>query len=318
MSPVLTTDITAAAAALAGGELVAFATETVYGLGADAANPAAVDALYRAKKRPREHPVIVHLADFAGAGEWAARVPAAARALARAFMPGPLTLLLPRLAGLPHLAHLSGGEWVALRVPAHPLARRLLEAFGGGVAAPSANRFGALSPTSARHVAAEFAELERLLILDGGDCAVGIESTIVGFEGDAAFIVRPGDVSAQMIRDAGVALVPPPRAVAAPGTLARHYAPRTPLRVMAAGEIAEQVAAAGAAGLAVAVLSRERVEGAAAWRQAAETPAQYARELYRHLRELDGAAAGLIIVEQPPAAPEWEAINDRLRRAAAG
>ena len=307
----LTTDIAAAAAALARGRLVAFATETVYGLGADAANAAAVAALYRAKNRPPAHPVILHLASFAAAGDWAHPIPPAAAALAERFMPGPLTLLLPRRKPLPHL---PGSPLIAVRVPAHPLAQLLLQTFGGGVVAPSANRFGGLSPTSAHHVAAEFADQDELLILDGGDCTVGIESTIAGFQGGSAFIVRPGDISAEMIAASGVDVITASATPAAPGTLARHYAPKKPLWLVEEKAVAAHLTAnSPAAGL----LSPQAVRGAALWRQAAAAPAQYAHELYRHLRELDEAAVERILVVKPPATAAWRAINDRLQRAAA-
>lgn len=311
MPTVLTTDIAAAAAALNAGRLVAFATETVYGLGAAAADPRAVAALYRVKNRPPAHPVIVHLADFSAVTAWAAAVPAAAQVLAELHMPGPLTLLLPRQ---PHLSHLPGGALIAVRVPAHPLAQQLLRAFGGGVVAPSANRFGAVSPTSAQHVVSEFAEWEEeILVLDGGDCAVGIESTIVGFAGDAAYIARPGGVRAEDIRAAGVSLTEAPAGLAAPGRLAKHYAPRTPLLLLEETEIAAHIATAG---VRAAVLSPQEVAGAVVWRRAAVDAVEYARELYRNLRELDAAGAEVIIAAELPQTEEWSAVNDRLEKAA--
>ena len=308
--PTIITDISAAAAALAEGRLVAFATETVYGLGAAAGDAVAVAALYRAKNRPPDHPVILHLADFAGASAWAAAVPAAARALAACHMPGPLTLLLPRQ---PHIPHLPGGDLIAIRVPAHPQAQALLRAFGGGVVAPSANRFGALSPTCAQHIAGEFPEMDDLLILDGGVCEVGIESTIVGFQGEDAYIARPGAVTAEMIRAAGIAVVPAPAGLAAPGRLPRHYAPRTPLLLLEEAEVAPHIAKTGAA---AAVLSPQECAGAVAWRRAPADAGEYAHALYRHLRELDAAGAAVMLVAKPPQTPEWAAVNDRLQRAA--
>ena len=315
----MTTDIAAAAAALAAGRLVAFATETVYGLGADAANPDAVAAVYQAKRRPPHHPVIVHLADFSAAGKWAAHIPAAAQRLAAYFMPGPLTLLLPRQQ---QMTHLPGGDLIALRVPAHPLAQALLKKFGGGVVAPSANRFGAVSPTCAAHVADEFADTADLLILDGGDCSLGIESTIVGFPtaaGDDAYIIRPGSISAAMLRHVGVRLVAPPSgaaAVAAPGALPRHYAPRTRFMLVPPATLAATVAARAAAGEKVGVLSRQRLPHAAVWECVASEPANYAQALYRLLRRLDAADTTLLIAERPPDDEDWEAVHDRLRRAA--
>ena len=313
-APIISTDVNAAAECLRAGGLVAFATETVYGLGADAANAAAVSALYRLKQRPSAHPVIVHLADFNAAGEWARDIPLAAKQLAQHFMPGPLTLLLPRQA---HLQHLAGGDLIALRLPAHPLAQQLLRAFGGGVVAPSANRFGAVSPTCARHVADEFADLSDLLILDGGDCSVGIESTIVGFTGEDVFIVRPGNISAAQIRAIGITLTTAPTDISAPGTLARHYAPRTPLLLMPPQAIEAYLHAHPQT--ICGVLSPHQPTGAAnmaVWQQAADNATQYAHELYRHLRTLDSAAISQMIIATPPATEEWAAIHDRLKRAA--
>lgn len=309
-APAFTQDVSAAAAALREGRLVAFPTETVYGLGADAANADALAALYRLKNRPAEHPVIVHLADFAAAGEWAADIPAAAQTLAQKFMPGALTLLLPRRADI--AAPPAAGGQIALRVPVHPLAHGLLREFGGGVAAPSANRFGGVSPTCTQHVADEFCDQGDLLILDGGGCAIGIESTIVGFQDEKAFIARPGGISAEMIEGAGVALAPAPDSVRAPGALANHYAPHAPLYLVAEDDLPRLLADAPPAG----VLSRQRPQGAAAWRPAAQNARQYAHNLYRHLRALDSAAPGRILVARPPDTPDWRAVNDRLRRAA--
>lgn len=307
-APVITTDIAAAAAALAAGRLVAFATETVYGLGAAAAQPAAVAELYRVKQRPSTHPVIVHIADFAAASEWASDIPPPAQQLARHFMPGPLTLLLPRQ---PHITHLPG-DLIALRIPAHPLAHTLLQKVGSGVVAPSANRFGALSPTCAQHVADEFADAD-LLILDGGDCPVGIESTIVGFSGETAYIARPGQLGRAALAATGIRIIDPPAAVSAPGTLARHYAPRTPLHLIDENEMNAMIASQPRQ--KIGVLSPQRPAGAIVWRQAATAAAQYARALYRHLRSLDDADTTLILVSRPPGGEEWEGIHDRLKRA---
>ena len=296
--PTVGNDIEEAARRLRGGKIVAFATETVYGLGAKADNPRAVAAMYALKGRPRNHPAIVHLADFSQAEEWA-EVPECGRRLAAAFMPGALTLLLPaRATGI--------GKTVAVRVPAHPQARCLL-AKSGSVMAPSANRFGRLSPTTAAHVSSEFPNSD-IYILDGGDCPVGVESVIVGCLDGNLSVLRPGVITAEQIAAvAGRALSPPP-AVVAPGCLPRHYAPQKPLFLQSAAQL-----------LAIknaAVLSQRQPPAVAHWRQAAAQPQQYARQLYRLLRELDATTADSIVVETPPTTSDWAAVNDRLRRAA--
>jgi len=216
-------DLEAAVRLLRAGELVAFPTETVYGLGADAANPAAVARVFAAKGRPADHPLIVHLADQACVPDWASEFPETARQLARAFWPGPLTLVLPRSARVP-MAVTGGQDSVALRVPAHPVAQALLRAFGGGVAAPSANRYGRVSPTRAEHVREELGD-RVALILDGGECAVGLESTIVSCLAGQVALLRPG-----MIGRAAVESVVGPLATSAagaprvPGSTRAHYA----------------------------------------------------------------------------------------------
>jgi L-threonylcarbamoyladenylate synthase len=307
--PVIGTKIETGAAQLCAGKLVAFATETVYGLGADAQNPEAVERLYALKKRPRNHPVIIHLADFSAASLWAAEIPQVAKKLAAAFMPGPLTLLLP--AG-PAAAHTTGGgKTVALRVPAHPQAQQLLAVFGGGVAAPSANRFGRLSPTTAAHVREEFSTVEDLYILDGGSCTVGIESTIVSCLNERLSIMRPGMLSADDITTAANGeLLPPSGFLRVPGGLPCHYAPNTPL--LLAPDVAWQRPPAKT----IAALSRHRPDAVPKplWRQATDNIDDYAHRLYALLRELDAMQADIIWVESPP--PQWTAVTDRLKRAA--
>ena len=228
-----------AVAVLRAGKLVAFPTETVYGLGADASNVTAIRKVFAAKQRPVDHPLIVHLADTAGLKHWASVVPREAWLLAEAFWPGPLTMVLPRAAHVP--GELTGGQnTIALRVPSHPVARRLLKAFDGALAAPSANRFGRLSPTSAADVREELGEAVDF-ILDGGECAVGIESTIVAFRNSQAVVLRPGAVTAEQIAETLQTEVVPPTASSprVSGTLPSHYAPRTPLKVMAADNLDE-------------------------------------------------------------------------------
>jgi len=315
-------DIGRAVALLRAGELVAFPTETVYGLGADARNERAVAKIFAVKGRPAGHPLIVHLARAGELSRWAGDVPEAARRLARAFWPGPLTLILPRAREIPDA--LTGGQGtVGLRVPDHPLALALLEAFGSGIAAPSANRHGRVSPTTAAHVREELGSAVAL-ILDGGACRVGIESTIVDLSRTAPSILRPGAIGAAAIADAlGLASLAgsgaaPPRV---PGSLAAHYAPSTPLALVAPDALPAELAARTAVRLRVAVLARaaQRVDHPGVlWRYTAPDAAGYARDLYAQLRALDAQALDLILVEEPPASPEWDAVRERLSRAATG
>jgi len=313
-------DVARAAAALRAGELVAFPTETVYGLGADASQAQAVARIFAAKGRPADHPVIVHLPDASHLDRWATDIPDAARRLAAAFWPGPLTLILRRAAGV--LDAITGGQdTVGLRVPNHPLALAMLREFDGGVAAPSANRFGHVSPTTAAHVRDELGDAVAV-VLDGGPCAVGIESTILDLTGPSARILRPGMLDAAALA-AVIGEVPLEAAGSkdAPrvsGSLESHYAPRTPMRLVAEAAIAAQARAAVAAGKHVAALAPARfaVDPRVAWREASPEPARYAHELYARLRELDALGADLLLVAQPPATEDWAAIRDRLRRAA--
>ncbi len=255
MSLVSDSEIARAAAILRAGGLVAFPTETVYGLGADASNASALRRMFAAKGRPSDHPVIVHLQAAEELTRWSREMPAIAQRLADRFWPGPLTLVLQRAAGV--LDAVTGGqETVGLRVPAHPMARRLLQAFGGGIAAPSANRFGRVSPTTAQHVRDELGGAVDL-ILDGGACEVGIESTIVDLSTGAAILLRPGRISATAIEQVTgqpvlSATSASPRAS---GTLAAHYAPTIPLR-LATPRSLERIVREHAAVGPVAVLAR--------------------------------------------------------------
>lgn len=319
-------DIQRAVQLLRQGELVALPTETVYGLGADALNPDAVAKIFAAKGRPSDHPLIVHLADASQIMTWAREVPKDAIALARAFWPGPLTLILKRDESVPDLVT-GGQDTVGLRVPNHPVALELLRAFGSGVAAPSANRFGRISPTTAAHVRQELGE-RVALILDGGACAVGLESTIVDLSRGVPVILRPGAIGADDIArvlgrrprlrgevEAGNAAEQgaTPRVS---GALAAHYAPRTPLELVATDALAAQ-ARPGDAVLARCAAPASLAEGVA-WAQAPADPAGYGHDLYAQLRRLDESGAARILVEAPPAAPEWAAVADRLGRAAVG
>jgi L-threonylcarbamoyladenylate synthase len=311
-------EIEKAAALLNAGELVAFPTETVYGLGADASNPAAVARIFAAKGRPTTHPLIVHLSGLAAARDWAAELPEAAARLAEAFWPGPLTLVLPKSARVS--AAVTGGQSsVALRAPAHPVARALLAAFGRGIAAPSANRYGRISPTRAADVREELGA-SVALVLDGGECEVGLESTIVACLGGRVTLLRPGSVSRSQVADV-VGQVDDAGAGAprAPGRDRAHYAPGTPLSIVPAGELRAVVDAALAAGGRVAVLARGAHAGdeRVSFRRMPEAPAAYGRALYAALRALDAAGAGRILVEAVPEGEAWAAVADRLARAAA-
>ncbi|AMY10883.1 t(6)A37 threonylcarbamoyladenosine biosynthesis protein RimN [Luteitalea pratensis] len=310
-------EIAAAVAALQAGDVIGLPTETVYGLAGDASNPVAVARIFAIKGRPSSHPVIVHLPDVAQVPRWARETPAAATALMQRFWPGPLTIVLPRRASV-SAAVTGGQDTVALRVPAHPVARQVLDAFGGGLAAPSANRYGRISPTTAAHVRADLGNEVRI-VLDGGPSEVGLESTIVACIGQQISILRPGRVGAEAIE----AVVGPvsgasPVAPRVPGSVASHYAPHTPLEIVEAVALDDAVAAHARAGRRIAVLAPgERPNPAAAWRSAATDSEGYGRALYDHLRRLDEVGADVILVVRPPDGPEWLAIHDRIRRAAA-
>ena len=316
------------AAAIAGaidhlraGRLVGFPTETVYGLGADAGNPDAVRRIFAAKGRPADHPVIVHLYDTGELGRWARSVPEGARRLAAAFWPGPLTLILPRAPNVADVVT-GGQDSVGLRVPAHPVAQALLRAFGGGIAAPSANRFGRISPTTAQHVADDLGDAVAQ-ILDGGACAVGIESTIVAFVGDVPVLLRPGGIDAGDLhrvlgRAPGAAGDAAPRAS---GTLASHYAPRTPADLVSANALRAEILQLGARDESVAVLSRTVArpsDFSGVWLRAPADAAAFAHDLYANLRTLDAANADVILIERVPDDDGWLAVRDRLERATRG
>ncbi len=313
-------DVAAAAAVaiLRSGGLVALPTETVYGLGADATNLAALHRLYAVKRRPASHPVIVHL----GPGrldEWAVEVPAAARRLAEACWPGPLTLVLRRAPKVPD-AVTGGLATVGLRVPSHPLALALLEAFDGGVAAPSANRFGKVSPTTADAVRESLgADVD--LVLDGGPSTVGIESTIVDCSGAEPRVLREGGVTAAELEALLGRPVPVGGSTRAPGTLAAHYAPAARVEVVAADALGARVTALSDQGLRIGVLAPPAaVAGLPRAVVTLATPAdavEYARVLYRALRSADAAGLDVVVALSPPPAGIGAAVADRLRRAAA-
>ena len=306
-------EIRKAAEILRAGGLVAFPTETVYGLGADASNAGAVARLYATKRRPANHPVIVHFGSGESAFAWAREIPRAARQLAERFWPGPLTLILKRSA-LAKDFITGGQDTVGLRVPSHPVARGLLEMFQGGIAAPSANRFGLVSPTTAAHVREDLGD-DVDLVLEGGPSEVGIESTIVDLSTGAALLLRPGAISrgdlAQLLNVKEARLSSPRHS----GGLERHYAPRTPARLVSTHDLDKEIEKLRQR-VAVLAFSRpdERVDY---WLRMPRNPEGYARRLYAALRELDTAGCETILVEAPPDAPEWAAVRDRLQKACA-
>ncbi|MEK0435061.1 MAG: hypothetical protein RL369_1110 [Pseudomonadota bacterium] len=316
--------IAQAARLLEAGKLVAIPTETVYGLAADADNPQAVAAIFSAKGRPANHPLIVHVAHGADLSHWATDIPPEAKQLMQAFWPGPLTLILKRQTRVNDVVT-GGQDSVGLRCPAHPVAQALLKQFRhgqGGIAAPSANRFGRVSPTTAQHVIDEFGEPgvgPVAAVLDGGACQVGIESTIVDLTRIATHgpvLLRPGQISVQQIEQRlGRPLCSPDQAVPrVSGSLDAHYAPKTPLALIDTGALAETLTALQARHQRVLSLCI-KADVPAAMRMSAD-PSVYAHDLYAQLRRLDQAGVDLIVVEQPPATAEWQGINDRLQRAA--
>jgi L-threonylcarbamoyladenylate synthase len=314
------------------GKLVAFPTETVYGLGADADNVDAVAAIFRAKGRPADHPLIVHVADAAAASAWAGTLTPAAHALMDRFWPGPLTLVVPRSARAADA--LTGGQHsVGLRCPSHRWAQALLRALGRlardrqrAIAAPSANRFGRISPTRAEHVRDDLGEAPDGavdLILDGGPCPVGIESTIVDLTAGAPRLLRPGSITRSDIERVlgaplAVADAADPAVPRASGRLATHYAPRRPLELVAPGRMAARIQALGARRVAVLAPAPGDASLPARRFWAAPTSAgSYAHGLYDWLHAMDASGAEVLLVELPPAAETWAAVRDRLQRAAA-
>lgn len=329
-----------AAMLLRAGGLVAFPTETVYGLGANALDPVAIAAIYAAKGRPAWNPVIAHVPDVAAARALTRSWPAAADCLAAAFWPGPLTMVLPKADAVPDIAT-AGLDAVGVRVPAHPVALALLRAAGVPIAAPSANRFTQLSPTTAQHVQSSLGDRVGL-ILDGGPSTVGIESTVVDLTGADAVILRPGMISAAdvefALRGTGVVVRVATTTIAhdatandapaqrSPGSADRHYAPRAEVWLFDPDQIAEIAAAlrdmsatSPRSGTHIVALLRACTlalpDGAFTVRMP-DDPAAYARALYGALHAADAAGASLIVIEQPPADDRWVAVRDRLSRAA--
>lgn len=300
------------------GGLVAMPTETVYGLGADATNSDAIAKVFAAKERPADHPLIVHIADMGQLADWASVVPEAAEKLANAFWPGPLTMILKKQEGV--LDILTGGQdTVGVRIPRHPVAQALLQAFGGGIAAPSANKFTHISPTTAVAVQEELGDKVDL-ILDGGDCEVGLESTIIDVSGELPRILRPGMITAveiEQVLGQPIAMTrqDTPSDVRAPGMHHLHYAPMTPVHLMC---LAELTACLAMAEKPLAVITYSDVVINNAKMKHVKMPndvRQYAHDLYHVLRELDHLQLDGIMIEALPDAPEWEAIQDRLSKA---
>ena len=313
-------EIEAAVDALRDGELVAFPTETVYGLGANAANPAAVRKVFELKGRPSTHPLIVHIDRVKYLHRWVREVPPAAEKLANAFWPGPFTLVLPRAESV-HDGVTGGQDTVAIRIPSHPMAQQLLDAFGGGIAAPSANRYGRLSATRPEHVRDEFGDAVKV-VLDGGECQQGVESTIVSVDGDRVRLLRPGSITLSQLRKvAGEVLVgaddASPRV---PGSHSSHYAPMTPLTLVPGGELDALAESLSGGGQRIAVLAQRlplKTCQYVTWINAGKRAESFAQDLYTNLRALDKAGCARILVQEVPGDERWDAVRDRLVRAAA-
>lgn len=324
----LDASVQAAARALQQGQLLGLPTETVYGLAADSDNDAAVAQIFAAKGRPANHPLIVHVADAAAITRYAQAVPVFAQQLIDAFWPGPLTLILPRL---PQAAQASTGgqDSVGLRCPSHPVAHAVLQACQQldppvwGVSAPSANKFGRVSPTTAQHVATEFGD--ELLVLDGGACEVGIESTIVDCTRGVPVLLRPGAITRDDIeRACGTRPLSkeelPAQTPRASGTLLAHYAPNAKVRLMDAGQLQSALDLLGPEGRHIAVYHRSPLRSASRaihLRAMPDDALATARELFGTLRDFDELGVRLIWIETPPDSADWEGVRDRLQRAAA-
>ena len=327
MKPIFADDaaIDHAANLLRQGRLVAFPTETVYGLGADASNPDAVRRIFQAKGRPADHPLIVHISSIDSLNDWALTVPDAAQRLAARFWPGPLALILNKKPEIP-LVVTGGQNTVGLRMPDHPVALRLLRAFGGGIAAPSANRFCRISPTQASHVEEELGETVDL-ILDGGACQVGVESTIVDLSGSRPKLLRPGHITKidiEAVLQTELIIISPqseqvnPLAIRAPGMMAVHYAPVTPAMLCPSDRLPEIMQELALRNKKIGLLAYQSKPVENRLTHIIRMPVQadeYAQTLYKSLRELDSLHLDIILVEQPPATEAWRAINDRLYKA---
>lgn len=310
--------IAKAAVILHQGGLVAFPTETVYGLGADAENPDAVRKIFTAKGRPADHPLIVHIGSSEMLDDWAQHIPDAAYQLAARFWPGPLTLIMHKPPKVPLIV--TGGQpTIALRIPDNPVALNLLRAFGGGIAAPSANRYNRISPTQAQHVVSELGDAVDM-ILDGGPCAIGLESTIVDLTGEQPVILRPGHINRLQIEESlqRTVSVAQRAQIRAPGMLEIHYAPLTPALLCSSRELQGKVSQLAGQNKRIGLLSytgqiqnNSQVHSIQMPRSAPD----YGKMLYAALHELDELQLDAILVEKLPDTEEWRAINDRLSKA---
>lgn len=309
-------DLERAAELLAHGELVALPTETVYGLSADASNADAVGRIFSAKGRPADHPLIVHLPGTEAFEDWADAPPESARRLAHAFWPGPLTLIVRKAARVSDMVT-GGQETVGLRVPGHPVALELLKIFGRALAAPSANRFGRISPTTAEHVLGEFEDQDAVAaVIDGGPCEVGVESTIVDCSGERPRILRPGMISLEQLSQVlgeAPTLAGESEGPRASGRLPSHYAPETRVELVEGPSLARPDPQAAVLALA----HTPNPGGFMGWHALPVEPAAYARGLYAALRSLDALGAERILIQCPPDDAAWTAIHDRLARATA-
>jgi L-threonylcarbamoyladenylate synthase len=301
---------------LRAGDLVVFPTETVYGLGANASDPAAVRKIFQVKGRPADHPVIVHLDNPRYLHRWVSNMPAAAEKLAARFWPGPLTLILPKAEKVNDIVT-GGQDSIGIRVPSHPIAQQLLTAFGGGIAAPSANRFGRLSPTKPEHVRDELGAAIQV-ILDGGESPIGLESTIVSCLGNEARLLRPGFITRSQLEQVVGKLAVGGVVPRVSGDRRLHYAPSTPLAIVASDDLERYAGEFVARQEKVAVLAMRPpldTQRNMTWINAGKKPDAYAHNLYNHLRTLDSAGCARILVQELPADERWAAILDRLQRA---
>ena len=308
-----------AVTALRNGDLVAFPTETVYGLGANARDAAALRRIFEAKGRPADHPLILHLDNPRFVSRWVAGLPPQFEPLAKAFWPGPMTLVMNRSEEASDV--LTGGQdTVAIRIPSHPMAQQLLTAFGGGIAAPSANKYGRVSPTRPEYVREELGDAVKL-ILDGGECTIGVESTILSLAGEKPRLLRPGSIGQSQIEavigpvevgaDAGAPRVP--------GSTAQHYSPATAVATVPSTLLESRIDTLLRDARRVAVLAQRpprKAQQGVTWINAGRRLDAYQRDLYANLRSLDKAGADLILVEDVPTTPVWTAVRDRLARAA--
>jgi len=310
------TDIEQAVEVLRAGDLVVFPTETVYGLGANASNPAAVRKIFEVKSRPADHPVIVHLDNPRYLHRWVSNVPPVAEQLAAKFWPGPLTLILPKADNVNDIVT-GGQDSIGIRVPSHPIAQQLLTAFGGGIAAPSANRYGRLSPTKPEHVRDEFGDAIKLL-LDGGESQIGLESTIVSCLDNAPRLLRPGFITRSQLEQVVGKMIVGGLVPRVPGDKILHYAPATPLEIVSSDELEARAGEITARQERVAVLAMRpplQTQRHMTWINAGKKAETYAHNLYNHLRTLDRAASVRILVQAPPTDERWAAVLDRLQRA---